>query len=741
MRIIVDGTPVPITENDSVLSAMLKADQHPTGGGTLCCGGDCPHCLATVDGIAYVRTCQVTPKPGMVVERQHLCGEYPPLPVDDRLRAETHAQNLFCDVVVIGQGESGSAAKAEAEAAGKSVITVDANKGEEAVGIYAGPLVVARTDSGMLHIHAKEEVIVATGAAELQPVAPGSYLAGLMTTRAAESLAAAGLDLGKVVAIGTPPNGIDHEIVAGDIVRFEGNSVGNVNAVIMRDSTGNETTHDCDTVVMGLGLHPRNALHKMGADLPVRAVGEATIDATVPACPTEPDSMICACSGIKLSDLDYTWESGFREMELIKRSTLAGTGTCQGMGCIPYMRSFIQARGGELQDRFTARPVNRQLTLGEISAGSHHHPTAKTALDQVHRDLGAQMERSGGWWRPWNYGNLQAEYWAVREAVSIMDVSTLGKMTVTGPDALAFLEKLYPTKVSTIKEGRTRYVLLLNERGFVMDDGLIGKEADDRYILTLTSGGTSHSEMWIRDWADGFDMDVRLINQTYTQGAINVTGPLANELLKRAGMAEPLNFMRFADMDIAGVPCRVFRLSFTGELSYELHHPVERSVDLWQALMDLGHDLGIKPHGLEALTALRLEKGHVIVGQDTDFDSTPRRIHHEWMCKLDKDYFLGRASVLRTNKIPLDKMLVGFEIAEGAPNEGAVIWHKDKNGSNEFAGHVTSSAWSWALGRGVALGWLDYFDGELPEKVTINGMEARRVAVPFYDKEASRARV
>ena len=735
MRIIVDGKPIPATATDTLLSAMLKAGRHPTGGGTLCCGGDCPHCLATVDGISYIRTCQIAAKPGMVVERQHYGGTYPPLPVDDRLRQEVHPRNLFCDVVVIGMGTAGQAAAAEATAAGKETITLDTTHGQDVVGIYAGPLVIARTDTGMLHIHVKEEIIVATGAAEIMPVAPGCELAGLMTTRAAESLAEIGVELGTVAAIGTPPNGIDHQLLQGEIVRFVGNSSGSVRAVVMRDKEGNESTHPCDTVALGLGLHPRNALHKMGADLPVRAVGEAAIESTIPPCPTDPDSLICSCSGIKLSDLAYTWQSGFREMELIKRSTLAGTGTCQGMGCIPYLRSFIQNRGGELQERFTARPLNRQLTMGEIAAGAHHHPTAKTALDQVHRDLGAQMERSGGWWRPWNYGNLQSEYWAVREAVSIMDVSTLGKMIITGPDALPFLEKLYPTHVSTIRTGRTRYALLLNERGYVMDDGLIGKESDTRYILTLTSGGTSHSEMWIRDWADGFGMDVRIINQTYTLGAINVTGPLANQLLARAGMSEPLKFMRFATLEIAGIPCRVFRLSFTGESSYELHHPAERSVELWQALMELGADLGIKPHGLEALVMLRLEKGHIIVGQDTDYDSTPRRIHHEWMCKLDKEHFLGRAALLRTNKIPLDKMLVGFEIADGAPSEGAVIWHK-----GEFAGHITSAAWSWVLNKGIALGWLDYVDGALPKTVTINGMTAQRVEVPFYDKEATRAR-
>lgn len=734
MRIIVDGKPVPITEEDTVLSAMLKADQHPTGGGTLCCGGDCPFCLATVDGISYIRTCQVPAKPGMVVERDHIGGEYPPMPVDDRLREEIHPRNIFCDVCVIGMGESGSEAAQQAADAGKDVMTVDVSDGQEAVAIYSGPLVIARTDDGMLHIHVKEEIIVATGAAEIMPVAPGQDLAGLMTSRAADELSAAGVELGKVVAIGTPPENVKCKKLKGEIVRFEGKD-GRVTSVVMRDAKGKESSHACDSVAMGLGLHPRNALHKMGADLGVTAVGEATIEPFVPLCPTDPESMICACSGIKLSDMDYTWESGFREMELIKRSTLAGTGTCQGMGCIPYMRAYIQEKGGELQERFTARPMNRQLTMEEIAAGGHYHPTATTALDTVHRKLGAQMERSGGWWRPWNYGNFEKEYWAVREAVSIMDVSTLGKMTVTGPDALEFLERIYPTKVSTIRQGRTRYVLLLNERGYVMDDGLIGKVSDTEYQLTLTSGGTSHSEMWLRDWASSWEMDVRMINQTYSLGAINVTGPLAGKLLERAGLTEPMRFMRFADLEIAGVQCRVYRLSFTGEASYELHHPAERSVELWSALMDLGSDMGIHPHGLEALTALRLEKGHVIVGQDTDYDSTPRRIHHEWMCKLDKDYFIGKASVERTNRVELDKMLVGFEIEEGACREGAVIWN-----GKEFAGHVTSAAWSFALNKGVALGWLDFFDGELPETVTINGMTAKRADVPFYDKEAARAR-
>ena len=733
MRLIVDNEPIPFNEGDSVLIAMLRADLQPTGGGCLCLGGDCPNCVATVDGVSYVRTCQTKAQAGMVVGRHHLEEEYPPLPLTQNIQRETEVRNQHCDVAVIGAGTAGQTAVAEAKAAGKQVVLLDTHQGQEVVGIYSGPLVVARTAAGMLQVHAKEEVVVATGAAEIQPIVPGSELAGLVTARAAVQLAQAGIDLGRVVAVGSPPDGVEAEVLAGELVRFEGDE-GRVTAVVMRDPSGQESSHSCDTISLGLGSHPRDALRRMGHDLPVRAVGSAAQESDIPTCPAE--GMACPCSNVSVADLNYAWDQGFQEMELIKRATLAGTGTCQGSVCIPYLRSFLAQRGEELQPAFTARPVTRQLTMGEMAAGAHHHPTAQTALDGEHRRLGAQMERSGGWWRPWHYGDMEAEYWAVREAVSIMDVSTLGKFIVSGPDALAFLERIYPTKVRTIREGRSRYVLVLNERGYVLDDGMVCKESDTRYTLTFTSGGASMSEMWLRDWANGWGMDVRILNQTHSLGAINVTGPLAEQLLARLGVGDPPAYLGHKRLSVAGVPCHIFRLSFTGELSFELHHPAEQSVALWQALLAAGADLGIKPHGLDTLLRLRLEKGHVIVGQDTDFDSTPRRIHHEWAVKLDKEFFIGRGAVIRTNKILLDKLLVGLEMDDkDAPYEGAVIEVND-----QYAGFVTSSTYSPVLGKSVMLGWLYYVDGVLPDEVVVDGRPALRVPVPFYDKEASRAR-
>ena len=183
----------------------------------------------------------------------------------------------------------------------------------------------------------------------------------------------------------------------------------------------------------------------------------------------------------------------------------------------------------------------------------------------------------------------------MREGVSLGDVSTLGKMIVTGPDVVEALERLYPTTIADIRPGRSRYVLLLNERGHLIDDGMVCRESDDRFVLTFTSGGAAFAEAWVRDWIDTWGLDVQIMDRTISLGAINVTGPLAGALLQRVGVAEPPKFLQHRHATVAGVDCHVMRLSFTGEASFELHHPVAHSVELWQALMEAGRDMNITP--------------------------------------------------------------------------------------------------------------------------------------------------
>jgi sarcosine oxidase subunit alpha len=269
-----------------------------------------------------------------------------------------------------------------------------------------------------------------------------------------------------------------------------------------------------------------------------------------------------------------------------------------------------------------------------------------------------------------------------------------------------------------------------------MDDGMILRDAETRFTLTFTSGGAANAEMWIRDWVDTWGLRVHVMDRTMSLAAINVTGPFAGELLRRLGLAEPPRFLSHVRAEVAGVPCHVMRLSFTGEAAWELHHPVDRSVELWRALLDAGRDLGIRPHGLQALFGLRLEKGHVIVGMDTELDTTPRRLGMDWAARMDKPFFIGRAALERTGKIPDERRWFGFTMDGHAPAEGAPVRSID---SDEVIGNVTGSWTSPLFGRALMLGWLRR--GEpWPERVVIDGREATRTPTPFYDPEGQRAR-
>lgn len=741
-RIVVDGRPIEFRPGDSVAVAVLRAGEVPGRGGTLCLAGDCPNCLATVDGIAYVRTCQVTCRPGLEVVRHPAVG-MPPLP---EVRAsnvavtpparEIHVERREVAVAVIGGGESGraAAAKARQRVGDEGVLVLDAAEGHEVVAIYAGPTIVVRTATGMLHVLA-DEIVVATGAAEIQPAVPGNDLAGLLTVRAAERLRAAGVDLpAPVVTVGR------------DLVRLDGAADRRVLSAVTRGADGAEVEVPAQTVIVDLGRTSRDVLARMaasgadgmgGAATSVRVVGPAADEHPLPPPPTDPTTVVCPCHAVTVGDLQGAWDKGFRELELIKRATLAGIGTCQGGACLPHVRAWIGDRTGVVPEPFTARPAARQITIGEAAADVHIDAFRRTPLHDEHLALGAQMDRFGSWWRPWHYGDATAEYWSVREGVSIGDVSTLGKLVVSGPDVVEFLERLYPCHVADIKPGRSRYALLLNERGHVMDDGMILRDAETRFTLTFTSGGAANAEMWIRDWIDTWSLRVHVLDRTMSLAAINVTGPFAGELLRRGGLADPPRFLGHVRAEVAGVPCHVMRLSFTGEAAWELHHPVDRSVELWRALLARGADLGVRPHGLQALFALRLEKGHVIVGMDTELDTTPRRLGMDWAVRMDKPRFIGRAALERTARLPDHRRLFGFTMEAGtgdaAPVEGSPI-----RAGGGIVGHVTGSWHSPVLGRIVMLGWQK--STPFADLVEIDGRPAVVAPTPFYDPEGHRAR-
>ena len=729
-RIVVDGRPMAFEAGDSVAIAIVRAGGVPGHGGTLCLAGDCGNCLATVDGVAYVRTCQTRARPGTVVVRHPVSGKLP-LPVlatgnltETAPRAEVRVNHLEADLVIVGGGESGLAAAAAATAEGTDPYIMNSADGVEVVGIYPGLGIVAWTDREireMVHVRAGN-VIVATGAVEIHPVCEGSGLAGILTPRAAHRLETAGVDLGRVVRVGP------------ELLRFEGDDRGRVTAVVTAAHDGAEVREPCDTAIVDLGRAPRDVLARMSRDDAVSVVGPAAIDHPLPAAATS--GVVCPCMGTTVHDLETAFDEGYTELELLKRASWAGLGPCQGGACLPHVRAFLAARTGVVPEPFTARPAARQITLAEAAADTTIDAFRRTPLHDEHLALGARMDRFGGWWRPWHYGDVVGEYWAVREGVSIGDVSTLGKLIVSGPDVVEALERIYPCNVADLKVGRSRYALLLNERGHVMDDGMILRDAETRFTLTFTSGGAANAEMWIRDWVDAWGLRVHVMDRTMSLAAINVTGPLAKELLGRLGLADPPRFLGHVRSDIAGVPCHVMRLSFTGETAFELHHATNRSVELWRALMASGRDLGIRPHGLQALFGLRLEKGHVIVGMDTELDTTPRRLGMDWAVRMEKPAFIGRQSLERTAKLEDERRWFGFAMDGEAPLEGSPI--RAPGGDGEIVGNVTGSWTSPLLGKALILGW----QRRRPflDTVAIDGREAVVTPTPFYDPEGLRAR-
>jgi sarcosine oxidase subunit alpha len=451
---------------------------------------------------------------------------------------------------------------------------------------------------------------------------------------------------------------------------------------------------------------------------------------------------VCLCEDVSVKDLEDAWAEGYQSTEILKRYTTTSMGPCQGALCQSHLRAFAAGKGGRgwVTGATTARPPIRAIRLEDAAAGLYHVTEGRTALHERHVAAGAKMELVGPWLRPQTYGDVTSEYWAVRRDVSIMDVSTLGKYYVTGRDVVDFLERLYPCHVRDIAEGRLRYALLLNEAGYVLDDGLIGSLGGGSYYLTFTSSGADGIEGWLRDWIETWNLKVHVVNNTTALGAINLAGPKARELLQRLTSdpvdGKSLPYSRQREITVAGVKCRALRVGFVGELSIELHHNRSDSVKLWDALMSAGADLGIKPHGMDALRLLRLEKGHILVGQDTDFDTTPAKLSLDWAVKMDKPNFVGKAALERIAGTTMAQRLVPILFDPGSPpQEGFAV-----SSGDDHVGYLTSARYSPFLERGVGLAWVRRVGDQFPTAVRAGGTSGTVVAEPFYDPKGEKLR-
>jgi sarcosine oxidase, subunit alpha len=690
-------------------------------------------------------------------------------------------------VLVCDEGSAGRAVApgptldrlAELRTAATSLESVTLLEETTALGVYEGLHVPLAREDELVHVH-PSRVIVATGATEMHGVFPGNDLPGVMLGRAAAALAGLhGVRPGDraVVAVRTE-EGLQHlqtlidagvevaatavsaalaerlpptageVVVGGEVHEAHGGST--LRSVALRRE-GRGKRFECDLLVLSLGLTPRDGLARMalpGEDVTV--VGDAALEIGLSgACGHA--GMVCLCEDVSMHDLEQAWDEGFRNAEILKRYTTTTMGPCQGAMCGQVLSCFAASRADVTNPatpspvrRTTARPPARPVILETLAAGVHETVDRRTSLHEVHVAAGARLDRSGGWLRPFSYGGWREEYRAVRERVSLMDVGTLGKFTIVGTDADELVERVFPCRIDDLEPGRTRYVLSLDDAGYVMDDGLLARVDDGEWFLTTTSGGAGRTDGRLRNFAGRLALDAHVLDRTAQWGAINVAGPRARDLLGRltedAIDAPSLPYPGFADVSVAGVPCRAIRTGFVGELAFELHHPRRRGPELWAALVDAGRDWDLIPHGLDALELLRLEKGHVYLGQDTMPDDTPVKLGMPWAVDMSKPWFVGKRALERMGELPMARRHVGLEFS-GGPDATADLRGEPLIVGDDVVGRITSAERSIVLDRAIGLGWVRAVGGGFPDRLrTGSGATASVATTPFYDPDGGRMR-
>jgi sarcosine oxidase, subunit alpha len=701
------------------------------------------------------------------------------------------------EVLVIGGGRSGIAAARAAAANGSQVVLVDEGVGSHsattrspdvevlaparALGIYEGGLVPVAAGDVLLRFRA-EKIVVATGAIEQPLLFPGNDLVGVMLPGAVRRLVREwSLRPGdRAVVVSADQNGVE---AAADL-RAAGVEVAEVVRlrrtqpveIVARGKRGHlrsveidGRSIDCDLVVMSGGSQPAySLLAQAGArveydsargifvprDLPanVQAVGAVTGErsASSVAHPTLEGGdkcFVCLCEDVTVKDVRRAIAEGFDSIELAKRYTTVTMGPCQGRLChLSSVRLYAhETRTDEARlGTTTARPPWAPVSLG-LLAGRGHEPARRTSIHHRHEELGGRMMWTGEWRRVHSYGDPAAEVRTVHEGVGVIDVSTLGKLLVRGPDAVPFLERLYPNRFGDLRVGRVRYGVLGTDAGRIMDDGTIGRLAENDFYVTTTSTGAGVVLEWFQWWNAVWGFDVEVVNLTGTLAAVNVAGPRARDLLTRLTTldcsGEAFTYLDAKRAPVAGVPSLLLRIGFVGELGYELHFPSSYGEYLWDTLLERGADLGIRPFGLEAQRILRLEKQHLIVGQDTDSESNTLDANMAWLVKFDKDDFVGKWALEHMRERGARERLVGFEMDDGVvPAEGAQVVVRGRP-----AGRVTSARGSERLGKAIGLAWvppgLAEEGSRLEIRVDGGGLAPASVRLrAFYDPEGERQR-
>ena len=473
---------------------------------------------------------------------------------------------------------------------------------------------------------------------------------------------------------------------------------------------------------------------------------------------------------VKVSDVQLAAREGYESVEHTKRYTTLGMATDQGkLSNINGLAVLSDALGQPIPATGTTtfRPPYTPISFGAVTGearGEIFQPLRRTPIHGWHENHGAHWEPVGLWRRPYTYPNsgeshrdaVNREIVNTRTNVGLLDASTLGKLIVKGPDAGKFLDMMYTNMMSNLAVGKCRYGLMCSENGFLSDDGVVVRMSEDTWLCHTTSGGADRIHAHMEDWlqCEWWDWKVYVANVTEQFAQIAVVGPKARMVLEALGgmdvSKEALPFMTYAEGQIGGFDARVFRISFSGELSYEIAVPASQGLAFWEALHAAGAAFGVMPYGTEALHVMRAEKGFIMIGDESDGTVIPQDLGLSWAISKKKTDFLGKRAQERSFMASADRwQLVGLETLDGSVLPDGVYAVEEgfnANGQRKVQGRVTSTYYSPMLKRGIAMGLVRHGPSRMGEVIDFPGdngavHKARIVDQVFYDKAGEKADV
>lgn len=516
--------------------------------------------------------------------------------------------------------------------------------------------------------------------------------------------------------------------------------------------------HDLDNVLADGARVAAQAVGALGLDAGIGETalrGEARVNFDWPIFPhPKGKDFVDFDEDLQVRDIVNATRSGYRDVQLVKRFSTVGMGPSQGRhSALPTARLVARATGRSIGETgvTTARPPFEAEKLAHV-AGRAFDPYRHTAMHSRHVAAGAKLMPAGIWQRPAFYGKaedrercMQEEARHVREKVGLIDVSTLGGLDVRGPDAAELLERLYTMPFRKQPLLRTRYALMTNEQGVVIDDGVCARLADNHFYVTATTSGVDRIYQQMLKWNAQWRLNVDITNVTAALAAVNLAGPLSRQVLEKLCTDVDLSAAGFPYLaartgTVAGIAARLMRVGFVGELGYEIHVPARHGARLWDALMAAGAEFAIRPFGVETQRLLRLEKGHVIIGQDTDGMTHPGELDMQWAIGRKKPFFVGKRSIEILERQPLKRKLVGFTLAKDSPQplEGHLVLK-----GPDISGNVTSCEYSATLGQiiGLAYAGADQAEPGMQIPIRVEGgqvVQARVVRLPFFDPDNQR---